>query len=95
MRARAAKQQARHGLWNDAAGSSRIKAPRRAGQAILRQFRLLQDAPALARPWTEESELRALIIGFGVAGYVARYRHAPNEDAVYVPAFRHQRQAGY
>ncbi|TVR81933.1 MAG: hypothetical protein EA405_07820 [Rhodospirillales bacterium] len=62
---------------------------------MLRQFRLLQDAPALARPWTEESELRALIIGFGVAGYVARYRHAPNEDAVYVPAFRHQRQAGY
>lgn len=39
--------------------------------------------------------MRELIIPFGAAGYVALYRHDPMEDAVYLLAFRHQREAGY
>lgn len=40
-------------------------------------------------------ELRELIIDFGQSGYIALYRHEPSDDAVYVLAFRHQREAGY
>ena len=66
------------------------EAARRAGQAISRQFRLLQDAPAIGRPLPEEPELRELVIGFGDSGYVALYRYEPDEGAVYTLAFRHQ-----
>lgn len=71
------------------------EASRRAGQAILRQFRMLETAPAIGRPLVDAPELRELIIGFGDSGYVALYRHEPDEDAVYVLAFRQQREAGY
>jgi hypothetical protein len=40
-------------------------------------------------------ELRELVIAFGDSGYVALYRHEPTADAVYVLAFRHQKEAGY
>ena len=69
-------------------------AARRAGQAISRQFRLLEAAPALGRPLPEQPELRELIIGFGESGYVALYRYEPDADAIYVLAFRHQKEAG-
>jgi len=39
--------------------------------------------------------MRELVIGFGASGYVALYRHEPAEDAVYVLAIRHPREAGY
>jgi mRNA-degrading endonuclease RelE of RelBE toxin-antitoxin system len=39
--------------------------------------------------------LRELPISYGDAGYVALYRFDPDTDAVYVLAFRHQREAGY
>lgn len=74
------------------------KAPevaRRAGQAIEQQFLLLEKAPDIGRPLPEMPELRELVIAFGNTGYVALYRHEPAEDAVYVLAFRHQREAGY
>ena len=71
------------------------EAAQRAGQAISRQFRLLQDAPAMGRPLSEEPDLRELVIGFGDSGYVALYRYEPDDDAVYVLAFRHQREAGH
>ena len=71
------------------------EAARRAGQAISRQFRLLQDAPAIGRPLPEEPELRELVIGFGDSGYVALYRYEPDEGAVYILAFLHQKEAGY
>lgn len=75
-----------------------IKAPeasRRAGQAIEQQFLLLEAAPDIGRPFAEMSELRELVIAFGDSGYVALYRHEPVDDAVYVLAFRHQKEAGY
>jgi hypothetical protein len=40
-------------------------------------------------------ELRELVIPFGGSGYVALYRHEPADDAVYVLAFRHQKEAGF
>ncbi len=75
-----------------------VKAPeaaRRAGQAIERHFLLLETAPDMGRPFPEMPELRELVIAFGDSGYVALYRHEPADDAVYVLAFRHQKEAGY
>lgn len=71
------------------------KAVRRAGQAIERQFILLETAPDIGRPFPEMPELRELVIAFGDSGYVALYRYEPTDDAVYVLAFRHQKEAGY
>jgi plasmid stabilization system protein ParE len=73
-----------------------IKTPdaaRRAGQAIERQFLLLETTPDIGRPLPEMPELRELVIAFGDSGYVALYRHEPAADAVYVLAFRHQKEA--
>lgn len=70
-------------------------AARRAGQAIERHLALLETQPDMGRPFPEFPELRELVIGFGDSGYVALYRHEPADDAVYVLAFRHQKEAGY
>ena len=40
-------------------------------------------------------ELRELLIDFGDSGYAALYRYDPTKDAVYVLAFRHQKEAGH
>lgn len=40
-------------------------------------------------------ELRELVIAFGETGYVALYHHETADDAVYILAFRHQKEAGY
>ena len=71
------------------------QAARRAGQAIERQFLLLETSPDVGRPLPEFPELRELMIVFGDSGYVALYRYEPAADAVYVLAFRHQKEAGY
>ena len=71
------------------------EAVRRSGQAIERQFPLLETATGIGRPFHEMPELRELVIAFGDSGYVALCRHEPADDAVYVPAFRHQKEAGY
>lgn len=75
-----------------------IKAPeaaKRAGQAIERQLLLLETAPDIGRPFPEMPALRELAIAFGESGYVALYHHEPATDAVYVLAFRHQKEVGY
>ena len=71
------------------------EAAKRAGQAIERQFLLLETAPDIGRPFPEIPELREPVIAFGDSGYVALYRHESADDAVYVLAFRHQKEAGY
>jgi len=74
------------------------EATKRAGQAIQRQFLLLESTPDIGRPLFEPPELpelRELVITFGDSGYVALYRHEPADDAIYVLAFRHQKEAGY
>lgn len=68
---------------------------RRAGQTIERQFALLETNPDMGRPFPDLPELRELVIGFGDSGYFALYRYEPSDDAVYVLAFRHQKEAGY
>ena len=73
-----------------------VKAPdaaRRAGQIIEQQFLLLETAPDIGRPFPELPDLRELVIAFGDSGYVALYRHETADDAVYVLAFRHQKEA--
>ena len=55
----------------------------------------LRTTPDIGRPFDGEEGLRELVIGFGSSGYVALYRHDPADDAVYVLALRHQREAGY
>lgn len=70
-------------------------AARRAGQSIERQFKLLETAPDIGRPVYDAPELREILIAFGDSGYVALYHHEPADDAVYVLAFRHQKEAGY
>ena len=71
------------------------EAARRAGQAIGQQFLLLETVPHIGRPFPEMPELRELVIAFGDSGYVALYRYDATNDAVYVLAFRHQKEAGY
>ena len=71
-----------------------MDAARRAGQAIEQQFLRLETAAGIGRPYLDVPELRELVIPFGDSGYVALYRHVPAEDAVYILAFRHQKEAG-
>ncbi|GAA0325249.1 type II toxin-antitoxin system RelE/ParE family toxin [Sphingomonas oligophenolica] len=70
-------------------------AAKRAGQTISRRLGALETNPGIGRPFDLEVGLRELVISFGDSGYVALYRHEPDDDAVYVLAFRHQREAGY
>lgn len=71
------------------------QAARRAGQAIERQFSLLETNPDIGRPLDDLPELRELIVAFGESGYVALYRHELESDTAYVLAFWHQKEAGY
>jgi plasmid stabilization system protein ParE len=75
-----------------------VKNPRaadRAAQAIARQFLLLETHPNIGRPDADRPDFRELLIPFGDSGYVALYSHAEDRDAVYILAFRHQKEAGY
>jgi plasmid stabilization system protein ParE len=71
------------------------QAAKRAGQVIERHFALLEKSPEAGRPFPDFAELRELVIDFGNTGYVAMYRFEPADDAVYVLAFRHQKEVGY
>ena len=71
------------------------QAAKRAGQTIAAHLLLLETTPQMGRPFDIEAGLRELSISFGDSGYVALYRFDPGTDAVYVLAFRHQREAGY
>ncbi len=67
----------------------------RAGKAIERHLALLEAHPEIGHPLSDLPELRELPIGSGDSGYVALYRHVPSEEAVFVLAFRHQKEVGY
>jgi plasmid stabilization system protein ParE len=71
------------------------QASARAGQTIAARLLMLETTPQMGRPFDMEPALRELPISFGDSGYVALYRFDPDADAVYVLAFRHQREAGY
>ncbi len=70
-------------------------AAKRAGQTIEKQFLLLETTPEIGRPLDDAPQLRELIMPFGDSGYVALYRYQIETDAVYILAFRHQKEAGY
>lgn len=72
-----------------------VQVTRRAAQVIEQQLIRLETDPPIGRPFAASPELRELIIAFGDAGYVALYRFVPHEQAVYVLASRHQKEAGY
>ena len=67
----------------------------RASNAIDKQITLLETSPEIGRPFMDDIRLRELLIPFGDSGYVALYRYDGEDDAVYVLAFRHQKEAGY
>jgi len=71
------------------------RATARAGETIRRRLLLLETDPEIGRPFAELPELRELVIEFGDSGYLALYRYVPRDDAVYLLAFRHQKEAGY
>lgn len=72
--------------------SKNLLAAKRASQVIFSTFELLEKYPAVGRPDLDRPELKELIIKFGASGYVALYRYIPNEDIVYIVAFRHQKE---
>ena len=54
---------------------------------------VLVDNPLVGRP--QCGDLRELVIGRGVRGYVALYRYVVTLDTVFVVAIRAQREGGY
>lgn len=71
-------------------------AARRAAQTILQGASQLKQHPQIGRPVEDmPPEFRDLIIPFGDSGYVMRYRYVQTENAVYILAIRHQREAGF
>ena len=71
------------------------RAARRAADAIKQALTRLGEYPDIGRSYPHVQGLRELLIAFGDSGYVAPYRHEPAKDAVFVLAFRHQKEAGY
>ena len=81
--------------WRKFLAEKNADAARRAANAIAHHFFLLETAPEIGRPLDDAPELREMIIDFGAAGYAALYRYVPAENAVFILAFRHLREAGY
>jgi len=71
------------------------QAAERAGRAIAARLAMLESTPAMGRPFDTEPALRELPIPFGDTGYIALYRFDTEADAIFLLAFRHQREAGY
>jgi plasmid stabilization system protein ParE len=71
------------------------QAAQRAAKAILESTRLLRRNPKIRRPAAElPPDFRELVIPFGAAGYLLRYRIVEEQDEVVILAIRHQREAG-
>lgn len=70
-------------------------AAERAGQTIARRLLILETNPAIGRPYDLALGLRELVMSFGNSGYMALYHHDADDDAIYILAIRHQREASY
>ncbi len=67
---------------------------KRAGQAIIKNIRLLKSKPQIGRQVEGMlPEFRELIIKFGDSGYIALYHY--EDDVVTILTIRHQKEAGY
>lgn len=60
---------------------------------LIRAIDVLERNPLIGR--AVRTDLRELVIGRGVRGYVALYRYVEELDAVFVLAIRSQKEAGY
>jgi toxin ParE1/3/4 len=60
---------------------------------IMRAIDVLERSPLIGRP--VRADLRELVIGRRVRGYVALYRYVAELDTVFVLAIRAQKEAGY
>jgi plasmid stabilization system protein ParE len=72
-----------------------IPAAKRAAKEINQSLNVLITTPDIGRPSPNHHGRRELTIEFGDSGYVALYRVDEIANAVYVLAFRHQKEAGY
>ena len=61
-------------------------------QSLLDAMQVLKHSPEIGRP--AGGGKRELVIGKGVDGFVALYRHVPELDTVFILALRHQREQG-
>jgi len=71
------------------------QAAARAAAVIDKALSLLEITPEMGRPFADTADLRELPIRFGDSGYLALYRYRPGDAAVYIVAFKHQREAKY
>ncbi len=67
-------------------------APERIAE-ILEAVQILAHSPLIGRP--VRGGKRELVIGRDSRGYVALYRFVPDIDAVFILAFRSQRESGF
>ncbi len=67
----------------------------KAAEVIAHHLNLLTQEPEMGRTVHAKSGIRELIIPFGQTGYVALYLFDEPKQAVYVLAFRHQKEVGY
>jgi toxin ParE1/3/4 len=67
-------------------------APQRIAE-IVEGLALLSHSPFIGRP--ARGGRRELVVGQGVHGYIALYRHIAGIDTVFILAIRSQREAGY
>ncbi|MBR8653799.1 type II toxin-antitoxin system RelE/ParE family toxin [Achromobacter sp. Marseille-Q0513] len=70
-------------------------AVKQASQTIASHLGLLKVSPYVGRPVRDLPALRELVISFGNSGYLALYYYDITEDAIYILAFRHQRELAY
>jgi plasmid stabilization system protein ParE len=68
-------------------------ASRRAVKVIRTAVTALASTPHIGKPVEDMPDYRDLVIPFGSAGYLLRYRI--QADAIYIVALRHCREAGY
>jgi plasmid stabilization system protein ParE len=68
-------------------------AARRAVKVIKGTVDLLIGNPGLGKPVAELAGFHDIVIPFGAAGYVLRYRL--QADVIYIVALRHGREAGF
>lgn len=66
--------------------------PQRLGE-IMQAIDILAHSPLIGR--SVKGAKRELLIGRGSRAYIALYRYVADIDAVFVLAFRHQREAEY
>jgi plasmid stabilization system protein ParE len=76
----------------DFLASKSPEAAARARKVILEHFERARKNPMIYRPVHNRPDEREIVIAFGSYGYVARFRHDPENDAVVILRVWHQRE---